>query len=491
MSNHLVSFATPEYYGSQNILIDSAKRFGIHTSHRFRDSNLKGLNFFKDNANLFDEKRGYGYWLWKPYIILEILQNLDKNDCLLYADCGLEVINSLEPLIDICHKNDGLVFFGLEGFNLKSWTKRECLISMNVDYPSIHDSTMVTASCCLFKNNSRNIEFLKAWLAQCQVKRLIDDSLDKNITQHPEFKQHRHDQSILSVLCHKNNFVLFLNRCHVGPRSMAGAQIFYHHRKRIAELSITKKLKMKIINLKKRLIKTPVGRRIHSRWLALRFSLMGKKENHSFLHFLGTIFGTDKVNIHHSFGDKSYLDIYDQYFRGYRTRSVKLLEIGVKGGHSLRTWKAYFENADIYGLDINPECESVVEDRIDVYIGSQNDSHVLENMASKAGTFDIIIDDGSHINTLMLESFEILFPYLQSGGIYIFEDMYCSYQDLSVHIDEWDGELLKNKSEGVELYNERSTMNDFFSEIIKKLDHSSGDILTIHFWSQLVIITKK
>jgi len=75
-------------------------------------------------------------------------------------------------------------------------------------------------------------------------------------------------------------------------------------------------------------------------------------------------------------------------------------------------WKGYFSKAKIYGLDIDPRVKQFEEDRIFIEIGNQADENLLALIADTAGHFDIIIDDGSHVNRHIIKSFECLFGRL-------------------------------------------------------------------------------
>jgi len=214
------------------------------------------------------------------------------------------------------------------------------------------------------------------------------------------------------------------------------------------------------------------------------------------LHALGCKHNTDKVNNWHTFNGKSYLHIYEKYFLPKKEEKINILEIGVKGGHSLRVWKEYFPNAKICGLDLNPECVKHTEDRIEIFIGSQDDPTIINKILDKYGEFDIIIDDGSHINDLIVKSFALLSSCVKKSGIYIIEDLNCSYEDLS-KVGGWDGELERNEKNGVCLSHKRETLDNFFKDLIYKIDKNIGeqnnenkisDIESIHFYSHLSIL---
>ena len=135
---------------------------------------------------------------------------------------------------------------------------------------------------------------------------------------------------------------------------------------------------------------------------------------------LAISFGTDKSSRVHDFAKH-----YQVYFELLRELPLKVLEIGVQSGASLRVWKQYFPNAQIIGLDYYP-LEVMEEDRIKIIQGEQKDKDVLERVLLH-GPFDIIIDDGSHKNPDIMASFEYLFPRMKPGGVYVIEDTTCTY----------------------------------------------------------------
>jgi len=149
--------------------------------------------------------------------------------------------------------------------------------------------------------------------------------------------------------------------------------------------------------------------------------------NHDDLTALAKIYKTDKWGYHY------YTPIYDKWFRHLRYKPIRLLEIGVGGntrplygGDSLRMWKRYFAKGRITGIDLYDK-SALREDRISIYQGDQNDPTFLREVNRLEGPFDIIIDDGSHVQTHIITSFETLFPLLRSGGTYVIEDTQTSY----------------------------------------------------------------
>ena len=147
------------------------------------------------------------------------------------------------------------------------------------------------------------------------------------------------------------------------------------------------------------------------------------------LDALAIAFGTDKSSrVHH------FTKHYEVYFELLRELPLKILEIGVQSGASLRMWKQYFPKAQIVGIDYY-DVDVMEEDRIKVIRGEQKDPKVLEEVLLH-GPFDIIIDDGSHKNPDIMASFDYLFPRMKPGGIYVIEDTTCCYWDKTHNVGE-------------------------------------------------------
>ena len=120
----------------------------------------------------------------------------------------------------------------------------------------------------------------------------------------------------------------------------------------------------------------------------------------STLDKLAKMHGTDKSSDIHNYCVK-----YEKYLPFNRYDKLTMMEIGVLDGKSLLTWKDYFYRSHILGIDINPECKKYEEDRITIEIGSQSDGGFLSRTSEHYGPFDIILDDGSHMNDHVTYSF--------------------------------------------------------------------------------------
>lgn len=141
---------------------------------------------------------------------------------------------------------------------------------------------------------------------------------------------------------------------------------------------------------------------------------------------LAKFYGTDKgATSGRGCKAKNYTQHYEQFFQNIKDRIIKLLEIGVAEGRSLRMWQSYFSNGLIYGIDIKKECKKYEKGVIKIFIGSQNNINFLKEVGDSGGLFDIIVDDGSHKYNDIRTSFLTLFPYLKADGYYCIEDLHA------------------------------------------------------------------
>lgn len=126
----------------------------------------------------------------------------------------------------------------------------------------------------------------------------------------------------------------------------------------------------------------------------------------------------------------NYFDVYERHLSRFLTNDTVLLEIGVGLGGSLQMWKAFLgRTSKIIGIDINPECKKYEEDGIDIFIGSQDDPKLIDDIFAKYPRIDIVIDDGSHQMRHMVDSFNLIYERLHPNGVYIVEDIHTCYWD--------------------------------------------------------------
>ena len=222
----LVAFGTKD-------LKKSAKRLRLQAQNSkfYDDIKIFDNEFFDKDMNFMVEKlikdkkvRGYGYWIWKPYFILRVLEEIEYGDIINYMDIGCHIIKKNSRRF---HEYINLIS------NEKKWLLpfqykiTDSNLSKNFDYPnreeykftksdllnyfgflsdkSILETPQYWAGNFFIKKTDDSIKFIKEWLNIFYERfDLVDDTTSK-IKNHKDFIENRHDQSVFSILCKKNN----------------------------------------------------------------------------------------------------------------------------------------------------------------------------------------------------------------------------------------------------------------------------------------------
>ena len=142
------------------------------------------------------------------------------------------------------------------------------------------------------------------------------------------------------------------------------------------------------------------------------------------LEQLGEKYQTDKT-LHHG-----YHYFYPRFLEPLRNETFNMLEIGLGSfqdntGNSPKLWKEYFPNVNVFVMDIDYEYQ---DEYGTIIRGDQSNIDDVVKVANIVNTAKFIIDDGSHHSEHQLLTFTHLFQHLlEPGGVYIIEDIECSY----------------------------------------------------------------
>lgn len=202
------SFADSRLTPSLNRICNEAEEMGIFDGvFKYNEFDL-GRNF-KSRYRKFlrYNVKGYGYWVWKPYVIQKSLTKLNEGDILLYADAGCCLNKKGKErwayYIDLVKRSpNGIVAVSLESNLLeRSYTKGDVLDYFNVrNNNQIMDTPQVQAGVILIQKKQNSEKVINNWnSAIVDDFNLINDSGSVS-PNHFDFIAHRHDQSIFSIL---------------------------------------------------------------------------------------------------------------------------------------------------------------------------------------------------------------------------------------------------------------------------------------------------
>jgi len=210
-------------FGSHDNYIDAGKRLikqainldVFNENILFTADDLKSDTLFWERHGDFvsKNKRGYGYWIWKSYLIQKTMKQMNHGDILLYLDCGCEIDCREKNWIYNCiyqvqiDKIMGTYYRYSGDVTEKYWSKMDVVKKLNIDDTLLNDKQR-QGGLLLFYICEETLQFVNKWYTLCCDYHNLDDSpsILKNTV---GFKEHRHDQSIFSLLTKKYN--LFSN----------------------------------------------------------------------------------------------------------------------------------------------------------------------------------------------------------------------------------------------------------------------------------------
>jgi hypothetical protein len=220
---HLVSYATPQFRHRQIILGLSARLNGVvDTSIAWTTNKLKSEGFAERVPGIGLDERGSGFWSWKPFIIQKHLNELPEGDVLLYCDVGriypFKLLDQpLNPYLRWMEEQGQEVMPGIEipwDGPMSHWTKREALLFLDLDRPEILGASPLQASFSVWKSGDFSKRLADKWMNLCARRNLVsDDPSTSLLGEHSDFRENRHDQALLSLLCIKEGVSgLFLGK---------------------------------------------------------------------------------------------------------------------------------------------------------------------------------------------------------------------------------------------------------------------------------------
>ncbi len=198
-----------QYYPSVRFQLETARKKGkVDKTLGFHLENIDE-EFRKKNAEIFAAGVGRrkSCYLWKPYFIRKALDMIEYGDWLIYLDGGsFYYRNSVRNVIQWMEKQHiDMAGSKRGGYSEKDWTKRDVFIALGLDREPYISQTQCHAGLLILKKTAETIKFVEEWLSWCQKYQLITDS--PNIygrDNYEGFREHRHDQSILSLLMGRN-----------------------------------------------------------------------------------------------------------------------------------------------------------------------------------------------------------------------------------------------------------------------------------------------
>lgn len=200
---YAINFADKNFESAQKFNSKMAKRFGADRIIEYSPDDIDE-RFKKKNSCIWNNSRGCGYWIWKPYIVNKTLERMQDGDYLLYSDSGSCIIDDIHILIDAMeNEKTDIMIYCLHSIE-KNYSKRDAFIIMECDQPEYTDTPQRCATYFLLKKTERSRTFISEWLSLSQDRRIITNEENVlGLSNYEGFVENRHDQTIFSLLSKK------------------------------------------------------------------------------------------------------------------------------------------------------------------------------------------------------------------------------------------------------------------------------------------------
>ena len=197
-----LTFGNDRFKKSLQRIQEEARKLPFDNIIGYNETHLKNISEFWDRNSTFVEsnQRGYGYWLWKAFLTWHTLRSMKEGDVLVYADAGCTIHPHVEEFKEDIHKvrnsKSGVISWAL-GHVEKTWSKMDLIDHLNAQQ-FIHDHQL-HATFFMLRCSKETVALTKRWYEIGCNHKMIDDSPSK-LRNDPTFREHRHDQSIFSLL---------------------------------------------------------------------------------------------------------------------------------------------------------------------------------------------------------------------------------------------------------------------------------------------------
>ncbi|EKE19067.1 MAG: hypothetical protein ACD_9C00151G0002 [uncultured bacterium] len=208
MKKIFINFANDKFKRQQEFALKMAKLFGNFDKIIGYGPEDIDADFFKKNEEILKVERGAGLWLWKPYFILKTLNEAKEGDYVFYLDSGFFMIKKIDLLIDSLAKSNQDIMSFQTYYPEFQWTKKSLFESMDCMEDKHKEINQFVGGICLIKNTAFSRSFFEKFVSYASQYENISDTNESD-EQDEKFIEHRHDQSVYSLLCKKEGLKPF------------------------------------------------------------------------------------------------------------------------------------------------------------------------------------------------------------------------------------------------------------------------------------------
>lgn len=222
---HFLTFAAgPDFRHSLTAIAEEASSFSLFDEiHAWNEKDCDP-EFWEEHRTFIESNpRGYGYWLWKPYINLKLLSQVEEGDIIVYADGGCQLNNTpssqarLKEYVELARTSPhGMVSFSLRYFPDTRFTKMDTAVALHAT--EYMETKQLVGGIFVMRKCGGTISLFENFYEACKKDNyhLITDT-PSIVPNASDFQEHRHDQSVFSLLRKQRGTTMIRDETYWGP----------------------------------------------------------------------------------------------------------------------------------------------------------------------------------------------------------------------------------------------------------------------------------
>ena len=187
-----------DYTAEVKRLFKSAEQYGFDGFWEYNNDWIYNSHYWQTDARKVLEEPSFG-WAFKPIVIYDALSMMNNGDCLLWVDSNDVVVGDPQILFDYAKNNNGIFCHDHSPtyYPNGNWTHRDMFVGMGLNTPPYHDAPQMQVNILAFCKENFCMDFVKKWVSYAIDWDVMIGNTRQNL---PGFIDHRHEQSIFSIL---------------------------------------------------------------------------------------------------------------------------------------------------------------------------------------------------------------------------------------------------------------------------------------------------
>lgn len=205
---HFITYGDDAFARSRNRLVREASAFPVFSSVRgFARADIDPV-YARRNAALLAGERGGGWWAWKSHFLYRTLAEASDGDVVFYMDAGSTFRRDPTPIVELAARYGA--FTARIGHAARVWTKGVVFEALGMPMSVWGGQPQIAAGLIVLQRRAQTLALAREFAELSQNATLITDEVVPGVPNHAQFRDHRHDQSLWTLLCYKHGVQLVM-----------------------------------------------------------------------------------------------------------------------------------------------------------------------------------------------------------------------------------------------------------------------------------------